>query len=97
MPTYHYKCPHCGHDFEEFQSITEEPVDKCPECGKKPKRIISGGAGFLLKGSGFYKTDYRPESYKAAERKEKEASASSQAKPEKKSDSKKTKSDKSKS
>ena len=59
MPTYQYRCTHCGYDFEEFQNITEPPLDKCPKCGHKPRRVITGGAGFLLKGSGFYTTDYR--------------------------------------
>ena len=80
MPTYQYKCPHCEHEFEEFQSITEDPVKKCPQCGKKPRRIITGGAGFLLKGSGFYTTDYRSESYKAAAKKDKDSAVSSTAK-----------------
>jgi putative FmdB family regulatory protein len=71
MPTYQYKCPHCSYEFEEFQSITEDAIDKCPKCGRKPRRLITGGAGFLLKGSGFYNTDYRSESYKAAAAKEK--------------------------
>jgi len=70
MPTYQYRCAHCGYDFEEFQSITEPPLSKCPKCGQKPRRLITGGAGFLLKGSGFYTTDYRSESYKAAARKD---------------------------
>jgi putative FmdB family regulatory protein len=70
MPTYQYHCPHCGDDFEEFQGINDLPITKCPKCGQKPRRIITGGAGFLLKGSGFYSTDYRSESYKAAARKE---------------------------
>jgi putative FmdB family regulatory protein len=64
MPTYQYHCPDCGHDFEEFQSITEEPIGECPKCGKKPHRVISGGAGFVLKGTGFYATDYRSSEYK---------------------------------
>jgi len=76
MPTYQYRCDHCGHEFEEFQSILDDPLNKCPKCGKKPKRIITGGAGFLLKGSGFYTTDHRSESYKAAARKEQDASLS---------------------
>lgn len=70
MPTYQYRCTHCGCDFEEFQSITEPPLNKCPRCGQKPRRLITGGAGFLLKGTGFYTTDYRSESYKAAAKKE---------------------------
>jgi len=79
MPTYQYKCNSCGHEFEEFQSITEAPLEKCPACGKKPRRIITGGAGFLLKGSGFYTTDYRSESYKAAAKKDSESFSSSSA------------------
>ncbi len=70
MPTYQYQCPECQHEFEEFQGINDEPVKKCPQCGQEPKRIITGGAGFLLKGSGFYTTDYRSAAYKAAEKKD---------------------------
>lgn len=70
MPTYQYRCPHCKHEFEEFQSIKDAPIDECPQCGKEPRRIISGGAGFLLKGNGFYTTDYRSPEYKAAAQKE---------------------------
>jgi putative FmdB family regulatory protein len=64
MPTYEYRCDACGHAFERFQSITADPVKKCPECGKnKVKRLISIGAGMIFKGSGFYITDYRDKSY----------------------------------
>ena len=64
MPTYEYACSACGHQFEEFQSITAKPLTKCPECKKKKvKRLISAGAGFIFKGSGFYITDYRDKSY----------------------------------
>lgn len=63
MPTYEYECPQ-GHSFEVFQKMTDKPVAKCPECGKKARRKISGGAGFLFKGEGFYITDYRSEDYK---------------------------------
>ena len=67
MPTYEYACSACEHQFEEFQSIMAKPLTKCPECKKKKvKRLISAGAGFIFKGSGFYTTDYRSESYKAA-------------------------------
>jgi putative FmdB family regulatory protein len=67
MPTYEYACDACGHQFEEFQSIKAKPTTVCPKCKKKKvKRLISGGAGFLFKGSGFYITDYRSDSYKAA-------------------------------
>lgn len=71
MPTYEYACTACGHKFEEFQSISAKPIRKCPECGKnKVQRLISAGAGFIFKGSGFYATDYRSDSYKAAAKSE---------------------------
>ena len=63
MPTYDYECP-SGHRFELFQKMSDEPVAACPECGKDAKRQISGGAGFLFKGEGFYITDYRSEEYR---------------------------------
>ena len=50
MITYEYECGSCGHRFERVQSISEEPVGKCPECGKKPHRLISGGSGFIARG-----------------------------------------------
>lgn len=65
MPTYEYRCEACGHEFEQFQSITAAPIKTCPKCGKKKvKRLISTGAGLIFKGSGFYITDYRDSSYK---------------------------------
>ena len=57
MPTYDYRCPD-GHQFEKFQKITEKPRAKCPVCGKPGTRVISGGAGLVFRGSGFYITDY---------------------------------------
>lgn len=66
MPTYEYRCPECSTDFEKFQKMSEEPVAECPNCGAAAQRRLSGGAGFLFKGSGFYITDYRSESYKKA-------------------------------
>jgi putative FmdB family regulatory protein len=67
MPTYDYVCDACHHQFELFQSITAKPEKKCPECGKKRlRRLIGPGAALVFKGSGFYKTDYRSESYKKA-------------------------------
>jgi putative FmdB family regulatory protein len=71
MPTYQYRCPHCQYEFEEFQHITDEPISVCPRCKKDTHRLISGGAGFIFKGSGFYITDHRSESYKSAAAKEK--------------------------
>lgn len=66
MPTYDYECNACGHKFEHFQSMTSEPLKKCPECNKnKLRRLIGTGAGIIFKGSGFYITDYRSDSYKA--------------------------------
>jgi len=65
MPTYDYVCEACGHKFEKFQSMTAPSIRKCPKCGKsKVKRLIGTGAGLIFKGSGFYITDYRSESYK---------------------------------
>ena len=63
MPTYDYECPD-GHRFEVFQKMSDDPVSECPECGKPAERKISGGAGFLFKGEGFYITDYRSDDYK---------------------------------
>ncbi|HEX6941205.1 MAG TPA: zinc ribbon domain-containing protein [Longimicrobiales bacterium] len=65
MPTYEYRCPN-GHDFETFQRMSEPPVAVCPDCGAEAERLLSPGAGLLFKGSGFYITDYRSESYKKA-------------------------------
>ncbi len=67
MPTYDYACDACDHRFELFQSITAAPKRTCPECGRrKLRRLIGPGAAIVFKGSGFYKTDYRSESYKKA-------------------------------
>lgn len=65
MPTYDYLCDACQHEFELFQPITERPKRKCPVCGRlKLRRLIGPGAAVVFKGSGFYCTDYRSESYK---------------------------------
>lgn len=64
MPTYDYHCNECGHEFEAFQSMKDDPIDKCPKCGSKPRRLIGPGAGLLFKGDGFYITDYRSKDYK---------------------------------
>lgn len=67
MPTYDYRCSKCNHEWELFQSIKAAPVKKCPACGKQgAKRVIGAGAGIIFRGSGFYQTDYRSESYKKA-------------------------------
>lgn len=59
MPTYEYECQHCRYAFEQFQQMTDKPLEKCPKCGKEVKRLIGSGAGVIFKGSGFYATDYR--------------------------------------
>lgn len=65
MPTYDYQCDACGHEFELFQRIIEDPVVTCPVCKKKKlRRLFGTGAAVVFKGSGFYQTDYRSESYK---------------------------------
>jgi putative FmdB family regulatory protein len=67
MPTYEYECRACKHNFDEFQGINDAPLKKCPKCGrKKLERKFGTGAAVLFKGSGFYQTDYRSESYKSA-------------------------------
>ncbi len=57
MPFYEYQCLECGHVFEEFQKITDPPIEKCPKCGGKVKKLISS-SGLVFKGDGFYITDY---------------------------------------
>ena len=80
MPTYDYICDSCGHEFEAYESIMAQSRTECPEC-KVPKlrRKIGPGAAILFKGSGFYQTDYRSDSYKKAEKADK--SSSEPAKP----------------
>lgn len=71
MPTYDYVCEDCDHQFELFQSIKAKPIRKCPNCGKLTvHRLIGAGAGIIFKGSGFYETDYRSDSYKKAKESE---------------------------
>ena len=88
MPTYEYECAKCKNQFEVFQRITAKPTAKCPKCGGgKVKRVIGTGSGILFKGSGFYATDYRSDSYKKAatadkpDTSSKSTSSSSDAKP----------------
>ena len=71
MPTYAYVCQNCQHEFDAFQSIKAKPRRVCPACGQAAlKRLIGSGAGIIFKGSGFYCTDYRSDSYKTTARKE---------------------------
>jgi putative FmdB family regulatory protein len=89
MPTYVYICEKCGHQFDQFQSISAEPLTVCAKAscqqkrwGKgKVRRAISGGAGLIFKGSGFYITDYRSEKYKEAAKKDSGTPATSASKP----------------
>lgn len=91
MPTYDYKCENCGHEFEQFQSITARSLRKCPKCGKNTlNRLIGTGAGIIFKGSGFYETDYRSDSYKQAQKKE--TDSGKEKKEEKKTETTKTES-----
>lgn len=90
MPTYDYECEACGHTFEEFQGINDAHLKKCPECKKnKLTRLFGTGAAIVFKGSGFYQTDYRSDSYKKGASDAKKASEKkSESKSDKKSDSK---------
>lgn len=77
MPTYDYVCDSCGHEFEAFESITADPQTTCPACkAEKLRRRIGPGAAILFKGSGFYETDYRSDSYKKAAKADSAASTS---------------------
>lgn len=75
MPTYDYQCQTCGHRFEVFQSMKDERLTDCPEegCPGPVKRLLGTGAGIIFKGSGFYETDYRSDSYKKAAKADKPA------------------------
>lgn len=82
MPTYEYECQACGYRFEQLQSIKAEPIKICPKCQGNVKRLLSAGAGFIFKGSGFYQTDYRSSAYKKKAEADKPAEKKSE--PEKK-------------
>jgi putative FmdB family regulatory protein len=64
MRTYEYRCKKCGHRFEKFQNIKDQPEKVCPLCHGEVERLIGSGGGIIFKGSGFYITDYRSESYR---------------------------------
>ena len=83
MPTYDYICENCGYEFEQFQAIKARHIRKCPRCDKrKLRRLIGSGSGVIFKGSGFYQTDYRSESYTKAQKSEKSAADTDTAKKE---------------
>ena len=75
MPTYLYECQKCGHTHEYFQSMSEEPKKKCPDCGGRLVRQIGGGSGVILKGSGFHNTDYRSKGWHSDAKKDSAASS----------------------
>jgi putative FmdB family regulatory protein len=81
MPTYEYECKTCGHTFEVFQSMSDEPVKVCPECGKATRRLINGGSGIIFKGSGFYVTDKADSSKKTGAAASKPAEKTGEPKP----------------
>lgn len=78
MPTYDYECTKCGETFEVFHGMTDTSPRKCPVCGKKARKMIGTGAGVIFKGSGFYQTDYRSESYTKAAKKETESATAAE-------------------
>src|SRR5712691_12946849 len=84
MPIYDYHCDHCGHSFSQVQSYKDQPVEKCPNCGKKPRRLISPSA-VVFKGSGWYKTDSRP-AEKSETKSETKSESKAQTKPDTKAD-----------
>ncbi len=82
MPTYEYVCEKCNHQFDELQSFKDEPLKVCPKCHEESlRRLFGTGAAILFKGSGFYETDYRSESYKKAAKAEQDAGGKPAATP----------------
>jgi putative FmdB family regulatory protein len=91
MPTYEYRCKSCGHEFEEFQTMSSDPLLMCPKCAKPMlKRLMSSGVGLIFKGSGFYLTDYKKSntSSSSSTKSESKPDAESKAKPDSKKGSK---------
>ncbi len=79
MPTYEYECTHCRNKFEKFQSIVDKPLQRCPKCKYKVKRLLGSGAGIIFKGTGFYETDYKRKKSTGNEEKPAKAPDSSSA------------------
>ena len=89
MPIYEYRCAECGHQADHLQKVSEKPLSKCPACGKKAYKKLLSAAGFQLKGSGWYATDFKSAGKKPAEKKvDLKAEAKTEAKTEAKSDTK---------
>jgi putative FmdB family regulatory protein len=88
LPIYDYRCDHCGHAFSAVQSYKDEPLEKCPNCGKRPRRLIVPPA-IVFKGSGWYKTDSRP-AEKSESKSESKPDAKTDAKTDAKADTKTT-------
>ena len=86
MPTYEYVCTKCHHHFDAFQSIASKPLTVCPVCKGPLERLISGGAGLIFKGSGFYETDYKRNNGKNKHTKTTSTSAATTTTTENKSD-----------
>jgi putative FmdB family regulatory protein len=87
MPIYEYRCEECGHQEDHLQKVSEKPLSKCPACGKKAYKKLLSAAGFHLKGSGWYATDFKTAGKKPAEKKvdlktEAKSEAKTEAKPE---------------
>ncbi|MGD0038488.1 MAG: zinc ribbon domain-containing protein [Bacteroidota bacterium] len=100
MPTYEYRCKSCGHEFEEFQMMSADPLIMCPKCAKPAlKRLMSSGVGLIFKGSGFYATDYQKSdtSSSSGKKSKSKPSSKSESKPESAPDSKPKPESKSKS
>ena len=93
MPIYEYKCAACGHQEEHLQKVSEKPLAKCPACGKKKYQKQLSAAGFQLKGSGWYATDFKGGGSKKEEKRpdaktETKTETKTDSKPEKKTESK---------
>src|SRR2546428_13868819 len=84
VPIYDYRCDHCGHAFSAVQSYKDQPLEKCPKCGKKPRRLI-GSPAIDFKGSGWHKTDSRP-AEKSGEKTETKSDANADASSDKKAE-----------
>ena len=93
MPTYRYECPRCDAVHEIYHSISDDSVQKCPDCGGELKRQVGGAGGVILRGSGFHNTDYRSASYRKAAKKDGDTGKKPSSSKDKKSEPKKKPSD----